>query len=33
MDDIGPDVDIEAILSVIDGLQDYNIDNIGEQTF
>jgi hypothetical protein len=29
-DDMGPDVDIEAIFSVIDGLQDYNIENIGE---
>jgi hypothetical protein len=29
-DDIGPDVDIEAIFSVIDGLQDYSIENIGE---
>jgi hypothetical protein len=29
-DDMGPNVDIEAILSVIDGLQDYNIENIGE---
>jgi hypothetical protein len=29
-DDMGPDVDIEAIFSVIDGLQEYNIENIGE---
>jgi hypothetical protein len=29
-DDIGPDVDIEAIFSVIDGLQGYSIENIGE---
>jgi hypothetical protein len=29
-DDMGPDVDIEAIFSVIDGLQQYNIENIGE---
>jgi SIR2-like domain len=29
-DDMRPDVDIEAIFSVIDGLQDYDIENIGE---
>jgi cobalamin biosynthesis Co2+ chelatase CbiK len=29
-DDMGPDVDIEAIFLVIDGLQEYNIENIGE---
>jgi hypothetical protein len=29
-DDMGPDVDIEAIFSVIDGLQEYNIENIDE---
>jgi hypothetical protein len=29
-DDMGPDVDIEAIFSVIDGLQDYNVENVGE---
>lgn len=28
--DMGPDVDIEAVFSVIDGLQEYNIENIGE---
>ena len=27
---MGPQVDIEAIFSVIDGLQEYNIENIGE---
>ena len=27
---MGPDVDIEAIFSVIDGLKEYNIENIGE---
>jgi hypothetical protein len=29
-DDMGPQVDIEAIFSVIHGLQEYNIENIGE---
>ena len=27
---MGPQVDIEAIFSVIDGLQEYNIENIGD---
>jgi hypothetical protein len=29
-DGMGPDVDIEAVFSVTDGFQDYNIENIGE---
>lgn len=30
LDDMGPQVDIETIFSVIDGLQEYNIENLGE---